>query len=55
MTISAASQLAARNAGFRYLPGRDEVRMISGQAWPARWYSQVLDHHGPEQPPDDPA
>jgi [ribosomal protein S5]-alanine N-acetyltransferase len=38
-----ASQRTARNAGFRYRPGRDEVRMVNQQAWPARWYSQVPD------------
>jgi [ribosomal protein S5]-alanine N-acetyltransferase len=48
-----ASQHAARNAGFRYLPGRDEVRMAGNQEWPARWYSLILDRHSPEQPPAD--
>jgi RimJ/RimL family protein N-acetyltransferase len=48
---NAASQGAARNAGFRYRPGRDEVRTISGQAWPTRWYSQDLDGRGPAQSP----
>jgi RimJ/RimL family protein N-acetyltransferase len=42
-----ASQRAAENAGFHYEPSRDEVKTISGQPWPARWYSYAAGPHDP--------
>ena len=42
-----ASQRAAENAGFCYEPERDEVKIIGGQPWPARWYSYTTAQRSP--------
>lgn len=37
-----SSQRAAEHAGFRYQPGRDEMRQVRSQVWPARWYERTV-------------
>lgn len=36
------SQRVALKAGYEYLPGRDEVKIVRGEARPGRWYRLQL-------------